>query len=106
MEGKTSLFLFCDASKQAYGFTAYSVQEGMFCPIFAKAKVPPFKKKKRCLHWNYCLSFGGFICLATLLCTFSRVVFGEMIVAVDAQIVLSWLLSDTIKTKNIFVKNS
>lgn len=39
------------------------------------------------------------------MCSFSHVIFGEIIVAVAVQIVLSWLLSDTIKTKNIFVKD-
>lgn len=104
----SSLILFCDTLKQAYGFSAYSVQEGMFSLIFTKAKsTPPHThthQEKSCLAWSYCLSWE-FKCLATILCIFSHVIFGEIIVAVDTQIVLSLLLSDTIKTKNNRVKD-
>lgn len=66
------------------------MQEGISLLIFAKAKVP-YPKEKCYLHSNYCL-FLEFKCLTTLLCTFSHVIFGEIIVAMDAQI-LFWLLS-------------
>ena len=39
------LYLFCDASKSAYGFAAYIVQNGQSHLIFSKAKVAPLWSK-------------------------------------------------------------
>ena len=44
-------------------------------------------------------------CLLPLLKAYSRIRTGDIVISVDAQVVLSWLLSDNIKTKNQFVKN-
>ena len=44
-------------------------------------------------------------CFLSLLKAYSRIRIGDIVISVDAQIVLSWLLSDNIKIKDQFVKN-
>ena len=39
------LYIFCDASKEVYGFAAYMVQDRRSCLLFAKVKVAPMKEK-------------------------------------------------------------
>ena len=41
----TKLFVFCDASPQAYGFVIYGVRDGISQIIFAKTKVAPVKSE-------------------------------------------------------------
>ena len=100
----SELYIFCDASKKVYGFTAYSVQAGKSNLIYAKAKVAPMKPKSlptlELLSVYLCT-----ICLSSLLESYCNVKFSNIVIAVDAQVVLSWLLSDEIKSKNQFVKN-
>ena len=40
-EAPTGLIAFCDASKQAYGFVVYAIQEGRVSFFFSKVKVAP-----------------------------------------------------------------
>ena len=42
-DSPADFYIFCDVSKGAYGFAAYSVQDGEFHLVFAKAKVAPMK---------------------------------------------------------------
>ena len=100
----TDLFLFCDASKGAYGYVAYAVQNGKSCFVLSKSKVAPLQSKSlpTLELLGVFLAFKG---LFSLLKTFSRVKFNHIYVAVDAQVVLSWLLSDSVKTKNQFARN-
>ena len=100
----SELYIFCDSSKQAYGFAAYNVQEGKSSLIFSKAKVAPMKPKS--LPTLELLSvFLAIKCLPTLLNTYSQGMIHNITLSVDAQVVLAWLLSEDIKTKNQFVKN-
>ena len=100
----TDLVLFCDASKAAYGYVAYAVQNGKSCYVLSKAKVAPLQPKSlpTLELLGVFLAFKG---LFTMMKTFSKVKFNNIFVAVDAQVVLSWLLSDTVKTKNQFARN-
>ena len=100
----TDLVLFCDASKGAYGYVAYAVQNGKSCYVLSKAKVAPLQPKSlpTLELLGVFLAFKG---LFSMLKTFSKVQFNNIFVAVDAQVVLSWLLSDTVKTKNQFARN-
>ena len=96
--------IFCDTAKGAYCFVAYSVQDGEFHLVFAKAKVAPMKPKS--LPTLELLAvFLVSNCLLSLRKVSSRIWIGDIVISVDAQVVLSWLLSDDIKTKNQFVKN-
>ena len=98
------LFLFCDASKKAYGYVAYAVQNGNSGFVLSKAKVAPLQEKS--LPTLELLGvFVAFKGLFSMLRTFSKVKFNNIYVAVDAQVVLSWLLSSVIKTKKQFVRN-
>ena len=100
----TDIFLFCDASKNAYGYVAYAVQNGQSCNVLSKAKVAPLitKSLPTLELLGVFLSFKG---LFSILKTFSRVRINNIFIAVDAQVVLSWLLSDVVKTKNQFARN-
>ena len=100
----TDIFLFCDASKNAYGYVAYAVQNGKSCNVLSKAKVAPLLTKSlpTLELLGVFLSVKG---LFSILKTFSKVSINNVYVAVDAQVVLSWLLSDVVKTKNQFARN-
>jgi hypothetical protein len=105
---KVSLVLFADASKQFYGFNAYVVSEGETAPrsklAFAKVKNAPSKSKSlptlELMAVLLCLK-----CLDTLLTALSGVKIQNVIIGVDAQIVLSWVTSGKVKTKNLFARN-
>jgi len=98
-----SLFIFCDASTSCYGFAVYSIGQSSNL-IFSKAKVAPLKS--RALPSLELLSvFLFFKCIKSILSEFSDVQFKNIKVFVDAQIVLSWLLSGRAKNKNVFVNN-
>jgi hypothetical protein len=103
-EAKTSsLVIFCDASQHAYAFSAY-IKTGNICQlVFAKVKVAPTPTKT--LPTLELLSvYIALKCLPTLLNSL-KVDFSKIQVFTDAQIVLSWILTDAITNKNIFVKN-
>ena len=72
--------------------------------IFAKSKVAPLKRKSlpTLELLSVFLSHKG---LFSLLKTFRKVKIRKIVIAVDAQVVLAWLLSDDVKTKNQFAKN-
>ena len=98
-----SLHIFCDASKKSYGFAAYAHNNCDTNLIFAKAKVAPIQD--RTLPSLELLSvFLAVKCLDTLLVSYQDQ-FKFVNIFVDAQIVLSWLLSGNVKVKNIFIKN-
>ena len=101
---QTDLYLFSDASKQAYGFVAYAVQNGKSGFICSKTKVAPVIKKS--LPTLELL--GVFLTLKNLfsmLSTFKKVNVENVYIATDSQVVLSWLLADIVKTKNGFACN-
>ena len=51
------LYIFCDASKETYGFAAYVVQDRRSCLLFAKVKVRPNERKNStCIRANGSLS--------------------------------------------------
>ena len=94
----SALYIFCDSSKQAYGFAAYNVQDGKSSLVFSKTKVARMKSKS--LPTLELLSvFLAIKCLPTLLNAYSQGMILSITIAVDAQVVLAWLLSEEIKTK-------
>lgn len=98
------LIIFCDASKRAYGFTAYSVNSNGCNLMFSKAKVAP--SKKRSLPTMELMGvFLAYKCLPSLLGAHPEIKFKNVTFAVDAQIVLSWLLTDLPKSTNEFANN-
>ena len=99
-----SLHIFCDSSKSCYGFAAYAFNGTESNLIFAKAKMAPIKS--RTLPTLELLSsYLAMKCLPVILSGFEDCKFEFVNILVDAQIVLSWILADDIKVKNLFVKN-
>ena len=101
----TDLYIFCDASKnKAYGFVAYGVQEGKSNFLFARPKgVPSDPKSLPTLELlSVFLAVKG---LFSLLKTYQKLKINKIVIAVDAQVVLSWLVTDVVKTKNQFALN-
>lgn len=98
-EGKpANLFLFCDASKTAYGFAACDMQDGHSTLIFAKTKVAPLKSKP--LTTLELLSV-----FLVFFPSLKDISIEEVYVTTDVQVVLVWILAKTINTKNIFAHN-
>ena len=97
------LYVFTDASPKAYGFVAYGVQNNSSCIVYAKAKVAPMKKKS--LPTLELLGvYLSIKSLSFLLKAYSNV--KNIFISVDAQVVISWLLSGINRTnKNLFARN-
>ena len=64
-------YIFCDASKGAYGFSVYSVQNSESHPLFSKAKVAPMKPKSL-PTFEFLAVFLAIKCLLPLLKAYSR----------------------------------
>ena len=96
------MYLF-DTSLDAYIFVVYGVQNTKSSILFSKAKEAPMKSKT--LHTLELLGvYLAVKCLPTLLKAYSHNKI-DNIYSVDAQVVLSWILSDNIKTKNLYTRN-
>ena len=80
------------------------MQDGKSLLAFAKAKRAPMKPKSLPML-ELLVVFLAIKCLLPLLKAYSRIRTGDIVISVNAQVVLSWQLSDSIKTKNQFVKN-
>ena len=104
-EKPLDLFLFCDASKRAYGFVAYGVQAGNSCILYAKPKVAPLRDERSLPTLELLGVFLGFKCLYSLIHTYRNFIINKVYINCDAQVVLSWILSDNVKTKNQFARN-
>ena len=102
--GDVSMYIFCDSSKLMYGFTCYvKTEDNQVNLLFAKAKTAPIKNKS--LPTLELLSvFLAMKCLPTILKSFSVNV-KEIILCVDAQVVLAWIITGKVKAKNIFASN-
>ena len=97
----TKLCVFCDASPQAYGFVIYGVHDGISQIIFAKTKVAPVNSKS--LPTLELLAvFIAFKALHFVVRCYSDAVITDIYIFLDVQVVLSWLLKDNIKIKNIY----
>ena len=103
-DSNNSLCIFCDASKSSYGFAIYNVCNGSSQLMFAKSRVAPSKPKT--LPMLELLGvYLALKCLPMVLDSFPSIKFQNVTVAVDSQIVLQWLLSESVTTKSIFTRN-
>ena len=93
----TDLYFSSDSSKQSYGFALYNVQDNKSNLMFAKAKVTPIKPRGS-PTLKLLLVFLGVKCMHLILDSYPNVTFKRLVIAVDAQVVLSWLMSQQIKT--------
>jgi len=101
-----SLVIFSDASQDMYGFCAYLVDHGEQSSnlIFAKCKVAP-QKSKTLPTLELLAVYLATKCFSSIMNGMSRVNVTSVVFCVDAQIVLSWILSGNIRSKNIFARN-
>ncbi len=102
------LHIFCDSSTEAYGFVAYAVDndnEKTF--LYAKSKLAPLNRRNE--HSIPTLELLGVIlafkCLPSLLDSYKGMQIQFINLCVDAQVVLSWLLSKETKVKSRFLRN-
>jgi len=102
--GQGELFIFCDASTEAYGFAAYVVQHRHPRLVFAKAKVAPLKAKTL-PTLELMAIYLALKCLPTILDGCKSLIATRLYVATDAQVVLSWILSQSMASKSIFARN-
>jgi len=101
---ETTLYIFCDSSKSMYGFVCYAVNgQGDSHLLFAKSKVSPAKAKSL-PTLELMAVYLAFKCLPCILNSVKASV-RDVVVCVDAQVVLSWVLSGNVKSKNICAKN-
>ena len=89
-DSPADFYIFCDASKRAYDFAAYSVQDGESYLAFAKAKVAPMKPK-RLSALELLAVFLAIQCLLLLLKAYSLIRIGDIVISVDTQVVLSFV---------------
>ena len=81
------------------------MQDGISQIIFAKTKVTPVKSKSF-PTLELLAVFIAFKALHFVVRGYSDAVITDVYIFVNAQVVLSWLLKDNIKIKNIFIGNS
>ena len=102
--GEISLIVFCDSSKQAYGFTCYAKSINATNLLFAKVKIAPVKSKS--LPTLELLSvYLALKCLPSILQSVNDAKVLNLTVCVDAQVALSWILTGNVKSKNVFANN-
>ena len=104
-EGNLSLYIFCDASMNQYGFTMYAkgASSSESYLLFAKSKSAPHPAKT--LPTLELLAvYLAFKCLPSVLNAVKGCV-TDITVASDSQVVLSWILSSKINRKNVFAQN-
>ena len=103
-DSSDSLVIFTDASKLGYGFTMYNVADGCSNLLYAKSRVAPVKAKTlptlELLGIHHALKS-----LPIVLDSFAYVKFMDVTNAMDSQVVLQWLLADSISTKSLFTRN-
>ena len=103
-DSTNSIVVFTDASKSGYGFAVYNVVDGESNIVYAKSRVAPIKPRTlpvlELLGVHHALKS-----LPTVIASFPKVKFQDVTVAVDSQVVLQWLLADSITTKSVFTRN-
>ena len=100
-DSSNSLVIFTDTSKLGYGVVVYSVVDGCSNLLYAKSRVASVKAKTlptlELLGIHHALKS-----LPIVLDSFANVRFMDVTIAVDSQVVLQWLLADSISTKSVF----
>ncbi|KAG1655032.1 putative ATP-dependent RNA helicase DDX56 [Nymphon striatum] len=98
------IYIFTDASKEAFGCNIYCHSENRSELLFSKVKVSPLKSKT--LPTLELLAvLLGLKCVKTVLSNLQNCSIKKIVLFSDAQIVLNWILTDDCKVKGIFIKN-
>ena len=104
MTTANSLVIFTDASKLGYGFAIYNVADGCSNLLYTKSRVAPVKGKT--LPTLELLGiYHALKSLPIVLDSFANVNFMDFTITIDSQVVLQWLLADSISTKSVFTHN-
>ena len=99
-----TLYILCDSSKTSYGFVCYACSNGSKPNlVFSKVKIAPIKTRSL-PTLELMAAFLALKCLPTILEAIGRKI-RDVYIAVDAQIVLTWILTKTVKAKNICARN-
>ena len=105
-DAPVKLFLFADASKEAFACVMYAVQDGNSSLIFAKTKVSPVKERTlptlELLAAQLALKCFDTIFENNLICNTK---FESITLFIDSQVVLSWVLTNRAPKRNTFVNN-
>ena len=102
------IYAFCDASRDAYGFVSYLLQNGCSNFFHSKSKLSPVKNQTLKLPSLELLS--AFLAIKTISNlifdhNFSKVSVESLHILVDSQVALAWLLKGCARKKNVFVCN-
>ena len=105
-DSPAEMFIFCDASSKAYGFSAYIVQNGQSNLFFSKCKVAPLEKKT-IPSLELLATYLALKCILTLLFdnNLSHIKISKINLFSDSQVALSWLLTKKATKKNVFINN-
>ena len=100
------MFIFCDASSKAYGFSAYVVQKGQSNLFFSKCKVAPLERKTL-PSLELLATYMALKCISNLLFdkNLSNINISKINLFTDSQVALSWLFTKKATKKNVFVNN-
>ena len=103
-DSSNSLVILTDACKLGYGFAIYNVADGCSNLLYAKSRVAVVWAKTLPM-----LELHGFHhalkSLPIVLDSFASIKFMDVTIVVDSQVVLQWLLADSISTKSVFTLN-
>ena len=99
------VFVFVDASSQAYGFSSYVVQNGNSALLMSKVKLAP-SSVRSLPSLELLSSYLALQCMSTIINdkNFHNKV-NSIKLFTDSQVSLAWLLSGSAQRKNIFINN-
>ena len=100
-----ALHICTDASSTCYGFVAYASDEFQSNFLFAKTKMAPVKKSLSIPSLELMGVALVFKCIRSILDAYKEVKFSFLNIAIDAQVVISWLLTNNLNVKSKFVAN-
>jgi len=97
---------FVDASKSAYGFVAYTIQNGKSNILFSKSKLAPHPPKSL-PTLELLSSFLALKCVTNIITdpNFDKINVHNVYIYTDSQVALAWMLKGTAPRKNIFINN-
>ena len=103
-DSSNSLVIFTDASKLGYGFAIYNVADSCSNLLYAKSRIALVKAKTlptlELLGVHHALKS-----LPIALDSVANAKFMDVTIAMDSQVILQWLLADSISTKSVFTHN-
>ena len=105
-ETPSEIVCFVDASKTAYGFVAYTVQNHKTNLLFSKSKLAPLPPKSL-PTLELLSSFLALKCVNNIIKepNFSQIKINKITIFSDSQVSLAWLLKGSAPRKNVFVNN-